>query len=38
MSRVLAVFNGSRTMEQAIRKLPTQLQPFAVDMVVWFLR
>lgn len=35
---VLAVFDGNRTLEQAIRKLPAPLQPYGVDITVWLLR
>ena len=35
---VLAAFDGNRTLEQAIRKLPLPLQPYGVDITVWLLR
>jgi hypothetical protein len=35
---VLAAFDGNRTLEQVIRKLPLPLQPYGVDIAVWLLR
>jgi len=35
---VLSVFDGHRTLESAVSKLPAPAQPFAVDMVIWLLR
>ena len=35
---VLSVFDGERTLGQAIRLLSRSLQPFGIDIVVWLLR
>jgi hypothetical protein len=35
---VLCLFNGSRSMENVVKLLPTALQPHAIDMTIWLLR
>ena len=38
MPVVLSIFNGSRTLSEALALLPRQLAPYGLDMVVWLLR
>ena len=38
LSRVLSLFDGVRTLTEVTRSLPTVLQAFAVDIVIFLLR
>lgn len=38
LSRVLSLFDGVRTLTEVTRSLPTVLQVFAVDIVIFLLR